>query len=221
MIRSRFSFIVLIALATIFLTACGPAGSAPSSSEQTERIPLLKEAQAGEAHAVFAGGCFWCMEPPFDKLPGVKATYSGYCGGEKDHPQYDEVAAGRTQYAEAVLVVYDPAKVSYEKLLHVFWRNINPVQKNGQFYDIGPQYRTAVFYLNETQKKLAQASKTEIAESGRFDEPIATEISPATDFWKAEEYHQDFYKKNPAHYNRYRTGSGRDRYIESVWGEAQ
>lgn len=221
MTLSRFSYVLTALTIVALFGACGPAGSAPQTFEKTERIPLLKEAQNGEAHAIFAGGCFWCMEPPFDKLDGVKATYSGYCGGEKDHPAYDEVAAGRTKYAESVLVVYDPAKVSYEQLLHAFWRSINPVQKNGQFYDVGPQYRTAVFYLNETQQKLAKASKAELAASGKFKEPIAVEISPATDFWKAEEYHQDFYKKNPAHYNRYRTGSGRDSYLERVWGKAQ
>jgi methionine-S-sulfoxide reductase len=167
--------------------------------------------------ATFAGGCFWCMEPPFDKLEGVVTTTSGYTGGKEENPTYMDVASGRTGHAEAIEILYDPERVTYEKLLEVFWRNINPTQKDGQFVDRGRQYRTAVFYHNETQKRLALASRSDIEKSGRFRGPIATEIVPAGPFYKAEEYHQDYYKKNPFHYKRYRMGSGREQFLEGTW----
>ena len=169
--------------------------------------------------ATFAGGCFWCMEPPFDKTAGVVRTIVGYTGGDQEHPAYKEVASGKTSHAEAVRVYYKPDEVSYETLLGVFWRNINPTQKNGQFVDIGRQYRTAIFYHGESQKELAEQSKRQLAASGRFDKPIVTAVEPAETFWRAEEYHQDFYKKSPVRYKAYRSGSGRDEYIERVWGD--
>ncbi|RME91680.1 MAG: peptide-methionine (S)-S-oxide reductase [Candidatus Hydrogenedentota bacterium] len=168
--------------------------------------------------AIFAGGCFWCMEPPFDKLEGVISTTVGYCGGKEEYPTYHAVASGRTGHAESILIKYDPKKIRYEKLLETFWHNINPTQKNGQFYDRGPQYRTAIFYLNEEQKKAAEKSKQELEKSGKFKEPIVTEIVPATKFWRAEEYHQDYYKKEPDHYLRYKRASGREDFKKKVWG---
>ncbi|NIQ38814.1 MAG: peptide-methionine (S)-S-oxide reductase MsrA [Proteobacteria bacterium] len=171
--------------------------------------------------ATFAGGCFWCMEPPFDKLDGVISTTAGYSGGRRQNPTYEEVSSGRTGHAEAVEVTYDPSRITYQKLLDVFWRNINPTQHNGQFVDIGSQYRTAIFYHDENQRRLAVASKEALENSGRFDKKIVTEIVPATEFYRAEEYHQDFYKKNPLRYKFYRYGSGRDQFLERVWGKNQ
>jgi methionine-S-sulfoxide reductase len=170
--------------------------------------------------ATFAGGCFWCMEPPYDKLAGVISTTSGYTGGPEENPSYEDVARGRTGHREAVEVLFDPEKISYEKLLEVFWKNINPTQPNGQFVDIGPQYRSAVFYHDEAQRKAAAAFREKILQSGRFQGPIVTEILPAGPFYPAEEYHQDYYLKNPLQYKFYRTGSGRDRFLEKIWGEA-
>jgi peptide-methionine (S)-S-oxide reductase len=169
--------------------------------------------------ATFAGGCFWCMEPPFDKLKGVVSTTVGYAGGREVNPTYEEVASGETGHAEAIQVVYDPSIVSYEALLDVFWKNVDPTQVNGQFVDKGAQYRTAVFYHNEEQKRLALASKESLEKSGIYQDKIVTEIVPVTAFYKAEEYHQDYYKKNSLRYKWYRFGSGRDRFLEKVWGE--
>lgn len=186
------------------------------SDARNKSIPLNK---GKWSQAIFAGGCFWCIEPPFDKIDGVKATISGYIGGKEKHPSYKQVAYGLTGHTEAVMVLYDAKKVSYEKLLHVFWRNINPTQKNGQFVDRGSQYRSGIFYLNAKQKALAETSKKALSDSKKFSKPIVTEITKATTFWRAEEYHQDFYKKDPDHYYRYRRGSGRDAYIKKVWGK--
>jgi peptide-methionine (S)-S-oxide reductase len=159
------------------------------------------------------------MEPPYDKLPGVTSTTSGYMGGAKRNPTYEEVSSGRTGHTEVVQVVYDPAKVSYEKLLEVFWRNIDPTVKDRQFCDVGSQYRTAIFYHTEEQRRLAEASKAAVEKSKPFKEPIVTPIAAAGDFWPAEEYHQDFYKKNPARYKYYRTGCGRDARLMQLWGK--
>ncbi len=171
------------------------------------------------AKATFAGGCFWCMEPPFEKLQGVISVTSGYTGGVKDNPTYEEVSSGRTGHAEAVEITYDPAQISYEKLLDVFWRNIDPTTKDRQFVDSGSQYRTAVFYHNEGQKRLAEETKAKLERSGRFGKPIVTEIVPAGKFYPAEEYHQDYYKKTAANYIFYRFNSGRDQYLKRIWGE--
>jgi methionine-S-sulfoxide reductase len=169
--------------------------------------------------ATFAGGCFWCMEPPFEKLTGVVSVTSGYTGGQKKDPTYEEVSAGATGHAEAVEVLYDPSQVTYGELLDVFWRSIDPTTRDGQFVDVGRQYRPAIFYHNEQQKRLAEESKSRLAESGKFDKPIATEIVPAQTFYPAEEYHQDYYKKNPIRYKFYRYNSGRDQFLEKVWGK--
>ncbi len=184
-------------------------------------LPTAAQAPApetGEARAVFAGGCFWCVESDFDKVPGVIATTSGYIGGTKKNPTYEEVSAGGTGHAEAVEIVYDPAKVSYEKLLEVFWKNIDPTVKDRQFCDGGSQYRSAIFYLNEEQKRLAEASLEALKRNKPFKGEIYTQIVPAGEFWPAEEYHQDYYKKNPIRYKFYRTGCGRDARLKEIWG---
>jgi len=169
--------------------------------------------------ATFAGGCFWCMEPPFDKLDGVVSTTVGYAGGTEENPTYEEVSSGETGHAETIEIVYDPSQVTYAELLDVFWRNIDPTQVKGQFADIGRQYRTAIFYHDEGQKRLAEASKDALGNSGRYDKRIVTEIVPATAFYRAEEYHQYYYEKNPLRYKFYRYGSGRDAFLKKVWGK--
>jgi peptide-methionine (S)-S-oxide reductase len=180
----------------------------------------LPASGTGSAKATFAGGCFWCMEPPFDKLPGVISTTSGYTGGQKKDPTYQEVSAGGTGHTEAVQVVYDPKQVSYEKLLDVFWHNIDPTQKDGQFCDHGSQYRTAIFYHDEEQKRLAEAAKAKLQQDKPFQGDIVTEIVPAGAFYAAEEYHQDYATKNPIRYKFYRTGCGRDQRLKQLWGKA-
>jgi len=168
------------------------------------------------AKATFAGGCFWCMEPPFDALDGVVSTTSGYTGGHTANPTYEQVSAGKTGHAEAVEIVYDPRKVTYARLLEVFWRNIDPLTANAQFCDVGNQYRSGIFVHDATQRKLAEASKDAAAQ--RLQKPIVTEITAASQFWPAEEYHQDYYKKNPIRYKFYRSSCGRDRRLEAIWG---
>lgn len=171
------------------------------------------------AKATFAGGCFWCMEPPYDKLDGVVSTTSGYIGGRTQNPTYEAVSAGGTGHAEAVEIVYDPAKVSYSKLLDVFWRNIDPTVRNRHFCDVGDQYRSAIFYHDAEQKRLAEASKAALAKSKPFPQPIVTEIVPAGVFTAAEAYHQDYYLKNPLRYKFYRYSCGRDQRLEELWGK--
>lgn len=201
----------LLLLRLLLVAMLGPACLTAAMGAAPDRPHLAK--------ATFAGGCFWCMEPPFDQLDGVVATISGYIGGTKEMPTYEEVSAGRTGHTEAVEVAYDPAKVSYEKLLEVFWRNIDPLTVDAQFCDHGSQYRTGIFTHDEEQKRLAEASKAALAASGRFKRPIVTEIAKATAFWPAEEYHQDYYLKNPVRYKLYRYNCGRDRRLEELWGK--
>lgn len=173
------------------------------------------------AVATFAGGCFWCMEQPFDELDGVVSTTSGYTGGHKENPTYQEVSAGGTGHAESVQVTYDPKKVSYEKLLAVFWRNIDPLTKDAQFCDHGSQYRSGIFYHDENQKHLAEQSKKSLEESKRFDQSIVTEITAASTFYPAEDYHQDYYKTHPIRYKFYRYACGRDQRLRELWGPSQ
>ena len=173
----------------------------------------------GQAIATFGGGCFWCMEPPYDKLPGVVATISGYMGGKTLNPTYQEVSSGTTGHVEVVQVVYDPKKVSYEKLLEVFWVNIDPTVTDRQFCDAGTQYRTVIFFHNEEQRKAAEASKAAVEKTKPFKEPIVTPIEMAGPFYPAEDYHQDYYTKNPTRYQFYRTGCGRDARLKSLWGD--
>ena len=177
--------------------------------------------QDDSAVAVFAGGCFWCTEADFDKLPGVLATTSGYIGGSIENPTYEEVSSGRSGHIEAVQVRFDPRQTSYAKLLEAFWPTIDPVNGNGQFCDNGPQYRSAIFYLDAEQQRLAEASKTALAASGRLQQPIATVIQAATTFYAAEDYHQDYHTKNPLRYSYYRHGCGRDQRLQALWGKSK
>jgi len=168
--------------------------------------------------ALFAGGCFWCMESPYEDHPGVIEAVAGYTGGKKEDSTYDKVCSGKTAHLEAVLITYDPYEISYDKLLEIFWRQIDPTDSGGQFADRGAQYKTAVFYFDEGQKKIAEASKEKLEASGYFDKPIVTKILEASVFYAAEEYHQDYYKKNPERYKLYRRGSGRESFLEDAWG---
>jgi peptide-methionine (S)-S-oxide reductase len=168
--------------------------------------------------ATFAGGCFWCMEHPFDELTGVLSVTSGYTGGTKLDPTYEEVSAGGTGHAESVQIVFDPAKIGYEKLLQVYWHNIDPTVKDRQFCDHGHQYRSAIFYHNETQRQLAMKSRNALEKNKPFREPVVTEITRATEFYPAEEYHQHYYKKNPIRYTYYRSRCGRDARLKELWG---
>jgi len=169
--------------------------------------------------ATFAGGCFWCTEADLEKVPGVVKVISGYTGGHKENPTYEEASSGTTGHVEAVQVYYDPAKTSYGELLNWFWRHVDPTDAGGQFVDRGSQYRSVIFYHSEEQKRLAEKSKEELNKSGRFDKPIATEIIQFTKFYEAEDYHQDYYKKNPLRYKYYRYASGRDQFLQKVWGK--
>jgi peptide-methionine (S)-S-oxide reductase len=178
------------------------------------------DAPSATATAIFAGGCFWCMEHPFDELDGVLSTTSGYTGGHVAEPTYRQVSAGTTGHAEAVQVIYDPAKIGYDKLLEVFWRNVDPLDAGGQFCDRGSQYRSGIFYTTEEQRQLAEASKAALEDSGRLPGPIVTEIVEAAPFYPAEDYHQDYYKTNPIRYKFYRFNCGRDNRLEEVWGAA-
>lgn len=186
-------------------------GSKQKAGEQKPTAILEK--------ATFAGGCFWCMQPPYDKLKGVVSTTVGYTGGHKKNPTYEEVSSGTTGHAEAVEILYDPTQTTYEELLDLFWHNIDPTTQHGQFADRGTQYRTAIFYHNEEQKRLALASKEALENSGKFARPIVTEIVPASDFYRGEDYHQEYYKKNPTHYGLYKVGSGREAFIKEIWGD--
>ncbi len=168
--------------------------------------------------AVFAGGCFWCMQNPYDELKGVVSTTVGYTGGHVENPTYEEVCVGNTGHAEAIEVLYDPSQITYAELLKVFWRNIDPTTLNKQFADVGTQYRTAIFYSSDEQKQSAESSKEELERSGVYDDPIFTEITPASTFYKAEDYHQKYYEKCPLKYKMYKSGSGREQYLENKWG---
>ena len=184
-------------------------------------IAAGKVVSAGNVEkATFAGGCFWCMEHPFDALPGVHSVTSGYTGGQKKNPTYQEVSAGGTGHAEAVQILYDPSKITYAKLLDVFWHNIDPTTKDRQFCDGGHQYRSAIFYHTEEQHKEAEQSKAELEKTKPFKGPVVTEIVPAGEFYPAEEYHQHYYKKNPIRYWYYRNGCGRDQRLKELWGSA-
>ena len=196
----------------LLLVACGLATAAPASGA---------EKTADSALATFAGGCFWCMEPPFDDLEGVLSTTSGYAGGRVKNPTYQEVSAGGTGHAEVVQVEYDPSVVSYRKLLDVFWRNIDPTSKDRQFCDRGSQYRSAIFYHDEAQRAAAEQSLAELATTKPFRDPIVTEIVALDTFYPAEDYHQDYYEKNPLRYKYYRYACGRDERLEQIWGASE
>jgi len=208
-------------LATAIVVAIGVTSTradVPTKQAQQDKQASAPDKGGKLAKATFAGGCFWCMEPPFEALQGVVSVTSGYTGGKESGPSYEEVSSGRTGHVEAIEVLYDPAVISYDYLLKVFWRQIDPTDDGGQFADRGSQYRTAIFVHDHEQHELAEASKRELAKSGIFKAPIVTQILPAQPFYAAEAYHQDYYKKNPTNYKRYRTGSGRDAFLKSVWG---
>jgi len=169
--------------------------------------------------AIFAGGCFWCIQPAFDKANGVIKTMVSYCGGTEPNPTYALVTSEKTQYRESIEITYDPSKISYDQLLDIYWRQIDPTQADGQFTDIGPSYRAAIFYRNDQEKKIAQASKEKLARSGKFEKPIVTEILPVTKFYPAEEYHQKYYRQNPEHFEAFEEGSGRTSFQKKKWGE--
>ena len=197
--RFLISIAALGAILATSAVAETPAGAAP-----------------GTATAIFAGGCFWCVESDFEKLAGVIEVESGYTAGRSANPSYEQVSAGASGHAEAVRVIYDPQKVSYAQLVDYFWRHIDPTVKDRQFCDVGNQYRSGIYWQNETERKLAEASRDALLKSGRF-KTIYTELAPASAFWRAEEYHQDYYKKNPIRYAYYRRGCGRDARVEEVW----
>jgi len=195
----------------IFLLALGCVTLATASHGQSPG-PI------GTKAAVFAGGCFWCIQPAFDKAPGVIKTVVGYAGGTEPNPTYQLVTSEKTKYRESIEVTYDPAKISYEQLLDIYWRQIDPTQSDGQFTDIGPSYRAAIFYGNAEEKKIAEHSKEKLARSGKFKKSIVTEILPATKFWRAEDYHQKYYRENPEHFEAFEQGSGRVSFKKDKWG---
>lgn len=200
----------LLCAAALVLGAAAPAGA------QSQAKP---GARAASAKAIFAGGCFWCMEEAFDKLPGVISTTSGYTGGRVKNPGYEQVSSGQTGHAEAVEVEYDPAKVSYGKLVEYFWHNIDPTQRDAQFCDHGTQYRSGIFYLDDEQKRIAEASRAALQKSKPFKGEIVTEITKASAFYPAEDYHQDFHDKNPVRYKFYKSGCGREARLQQLWSK--
>ena len=212
--RKTFAFLaaITVCLASIFVVL-----NAQSESNSAEKD---NSSSVSYAEAIFAGGCFWCLEPPYDKVDGVIATISGYTDGHKENPSYKEVSSGTTGHTEAVKITYDPAKVSYERLVEIFWRNIDPTTPNRQFCDGGTQYRSGIYYLDEAQQKVAEQSKRDIEASGVLKQPIVTEIKPATRFYPAEDYHQDYYLKNPVRYKFYRYNCGRDQRLSEIWGSS-
>jgi peptide-methionine (S)-S-oxide reductase len=211
--RRAIPIVLSLALAGVGLAAV-LAGSGDAS-----RGGARPSGPSSTAEATFAGGCFWCIEEVFDAVPGVVSTTSGYTGGRTSDPSYEEVAAGRTGHAEAVRVVYDPAVTGYARLLDTFWRNIDPTDAGGQFCDRGDSYRSAIFYHDAEQRRLAEASKRSLEGSGRFDEPIVTTIVPGGEFYPAEEYHQNYYEKNPVRYKLYKWNCRRAQRLDQIWGE--
>jgi len=214
---------ILIVSAIVLITALGIASehAKGTASNTIGEGTIMGDKQGNLRTATFAGGCFWCVESDFEKVEGVVEVISGYTGGHKDHPTYEEVSSGGTGHLEAIEVRYDPDKISYEALLDIFWRHVDPTDPGGQFVDRGDQYRSAIFYRNEEERQLAEASKKKLAESGRFDKPIVTEIIKLTTFYPAEDYHQDYYKKSDLRYKFYRWNSGRDAFLKRAWGETK
>jgi peptide methionine sulfoxide reductase msrA/msrB len=203
----------LTVTAAVFVGCQSPTGEPIKSKENS----MTEQNRTDLKVATLAGGCFWCTESDLEKLPGVEKVISGYTGGAKENPTYEEVSAGETGHVEAIQVYYDPARVSYEQILDAFWRHIDPTDPGGQFVDRGAQYRSLIFYHDEEQRRIAEASKAALNQSGRFARPVVTEIQPFTKFYPAEDYHQDYYKKNPLRYQYYRQGSGRDNFLKQAW----
>ncbi|MDM8349406.1 peptide-methionine (S)-S-oxide reductase MsrA [Pseudomonas sp. sp1636] len=210
----RAPFVAAGLLFGALLAVCGA-----TTAQAAKALTHANEGQAEQAVAVFAGGCFWCTEADFDKLPGVLSTTSGYIGGSLENPSYEQVSAGGSGHIEAVQVHFDPRKTSYAKLLEAYWPTIDPLTPNAQFCDHGSQYRSAIFYSTPEEKAQADASKAALQASGRFQQPIVTELLPATTFYPAEGYHQDYHQKNPLRYAYYRNGCGRDKRLEQLWGK--
>lgn len=208
---------VLSILAVILLAACSSSPAASERPAEHAGTPRAEPVGPELAEAIFAGGCFWCMEGPFEALDGVVGVVSGYTGGRVEAPTYEEVSAGGTGHAEAVRVIYDPRRIDYERLLEVYWHNVDPTQADGQFCDHGDQYRTAIFVVDDEQRRAAEASRERIREE--LGRAIVTEIEDAGAFWVAEDYHQDYYRTNPVRYRSYRMGCGRDRRLQQLWGE--
>ncbi|MBN1375026.1 MAG: peptide-methionine (S)-S-oxide reductase MsrA [Dehalococcoidia bacterium] len=208
--KMKFAVMVCLALVVTAVQACAnTAGDTQMKNNADKNLET----------ATFAGGCFWCMEPPFVELDGVVEVTAGYTGGDVENPSYEEVSAGDTGHYEAIQIAYDPGKISYEKLLDVYWRQIDPTDAGGQFADKGSQYKTAVFYHNQMQKESVEKSKIQLENSGRFDKPVVTHILPYKAFYPAEDYHQDYYEKNPGRYEFYKKGSGRADYLKEKWAE--
>ena len=205
---------LLLLFAGLPITGQAAATDAQPSGKE-DRAPMSQSHDT----ATFAGGCFWCMQPEFDASPGIVSTTVGYTGGTEAHPTYEEVSTGRTGHVEAIQIVFDPAQVPYERLLEIFWSNIDPTQADGQFADHGSQYRTAIFFHSDAQRRLAETSKQQLERSGRFAKPLVTEMVPAQPFYPAEEYHQRYYEKNATHYQLYSVGSGRKPFLKRVWGD--
>ena len=211
--------VLFVLLTGIFVLGCSNISSEEMKDNDTKSDKIKKSISGNVEVATLAGGCFWCVEAPFEKVDGVIKVISGFAGGDIDNPTYDQVSSGTTKYIESVQVHFDPAVISYNEILDIYWKLFDPTDEGGSFHDRGRQYTSAIFYHDDTQKEIAEESLTGLNKSGVFDKPIATEVRPFTKFYEAEEYHQDFYKKNPNRYYSYRAASGRDDYIESVWGE--
>jgi peptide methionine sulfoxide reductase msrA/msrB len=202
-----FPWAIIVALSSIItFDLVSPQDSAPPAKAKT---------------AVFAGGCFWCIQPAFDKANGVIKTVVGYCGGTESNPTYKLVSSEKTRYRESIKITYDPEKISYEQLLDIYWRQIDPTQGDGQFTDIGPSYQAAIFYGNDEERKIAEASKEKLARSGKFPKPIVTEILPVTKFYPAEAYHQKYYQQNPEEFEAFEKGSGRISFEEKTWADKE
>jgi methionine-S-sulfoxide reductase len=221
-------WVLLALMFTLFGCAQGAVPNVPETAtnavqatvDSEPKAGVLEERDRGESgseRATFAGGCFWCVQPPFDELPGVLETRVGYTGGAEVNPTYRQVASGQTGHTEAIEILFDPDRVSYKMLLDVLWRNIDPTDSSGQFVDRGRQYRPGIFYHSEEQRDASNASKLSLGKTGRFDKPIAVEITKSAAFYPAETYHQSYYKKEPSRYYRYRRGSGRDQFIAKHW----
>lgn len=221
---SPFRSTIIVCMGFALFWALGPSLGGKNSNASLSKEKKMKNRDAELAmdprygHAVFAGGCFWCVESAFEHFPGVVAVISGYSGGPEKNPTYEQVGSGRTGHTEAIDVIYDPQFVSYSDLVEMYWRQVDPTDLGGQFVDRGPQYRPEIFVVNAEQRRIAEASKAALAASGRFEKPILVPITDFSDFYPAEDYHQDFYKKDPLRYKSYRMGSGRDRFIEKMWG---
>jgi methionine-S-sulfoxide reductase len=203
----------------LFLALLALVFSLPLSAQTASKKQTVPPGKSRFEVATVAGGCFWCMQPPFDHAKGVVSTVVGYTGGKEQNPTYEQVSSRQTGHRESIQVTFDPALISYDQLLDIYWRSFNPTQADGQFADIGPQYRAAIFYHNAEQKHIAEESKERLGKSGKFKKLIVTEILPASRFWPAEEYHQKYYLKNPADYNRYKVGSGRAGFLHATWGD--